>query len=44
MKRWLLKVFERFNKVTESTDESFKKVAFLELFDDVFIITNKRVY
>lgn len=41
MKRWLLKVFERFNKVTE---ESFKKVANLEQFDDVFIITNKRVY
>lgn len=44
MKRWLLKVFERFNKVTENTEESFKKVANLEQFDDVFIITNKRVY
>lgn len=44
MKRWLLKVFERFNKVTENTEESFKKVANLEQFDDVFIITNKKVY
>ena len=44
MKRWLLKVFERFNKVTENTEESFKKVANLEQFNDVFIITNKRVY
>ena len=45
MKRWFLRIFRRFNEPsTDSSKEFPKKVIDLEQFDDVFIITNKRVY
>ena len=45
MKRWFLRIFRRFNELsTDSSKEFPKKVIDLEQFDDVFIITNKKVY
>ena len=45
MKRWFLRIFRRFNEPsTDSSKEFPKKVIDLEQFDDVFIITNKKVY
>jgi hypothetical protein len=45
MKRWFLRIFRRFNEPsTDSSKEFPKKIVDLEQFDDVFIVTNRKVY